>query len=132
MVFFFKKKLRYQKSKISTKFHRLLFLFYFLAFLEFCFLFLLSNLVQILWNFLQCFIGRVRDFTSDFQKILKVLLKKNIDMSNNFFFQNSAVYYLFFQFFIIFDILFSISSICTCQKIPKFFIFFYFIVQRFY
>ena len=29
--FFFKKKLRYLKSKISTKFHRLLFLFYFFS-----------------------------------------------------------------------------------------------------
>jgi len=31
MVFFFKRKLRYLKSKISTKFHRLLFLFYFFS-----------------------------------------------------------------------------------------------------
>jgi len=37
------------------------------------------------------------------------------------FFQNFAVYSLFF-FIIIFDILFSISSICSCQKILKFFI----------
>jgi len=33
-----------------------------------------------------------------------------------FFFQTSAVYYLFVYFFIIFDILFSISSICICKK----------------
>ena len=44
--FFFKKKLRYQKSKISTKFHRFLFLFYFLKFLAFCFLFHVSKLIQ--------------------------------------------------------------------------------------
>ena len=52
------------------------FFFIFLAFFEFCFLFHLSKLGQKLWNFLWCFIGRIRDFTSDFWKILKVLLKK--------------------------------------------------------
>ena len=45
MVFFFKK-LRYLVSKVSTKFHRLLFRFIFLAFFAFCLLFHLSKLVQ--------------------------------------------------------------------------------------
>jgi len=49
--------------------------FIFLAFLAFCFLFHLSKLIQKWWNLLWCFIGRIRDFTSDFWKILKVLLK---------------------------------------------------------
>jgi len=98
--------------------------FTFLAFLAFCFLFHLSKLVKKLWNFLLCFIGRVRDFTNAFWKILKVLLKK-ILICEVIFFQNSAVYYLFFYFFIIFDILFSISSIWTCQKIIEIFMFFY-------
>jgi len=39
-----------------------------------------------------------------------------------FFFENFAVYYLFI-FFIIFDILFSIPSICTCQKILEIYLF---------
>jgi len=52
LYFFFKKKLGYLKSKISTKFHRLLFLFIFLAFLAFFFLFHLSKLVKKLWNLL--------------------------------------------------------------------------------
>jgi len=65
--------------------------------LAFCFLFHLSKLVQELWNFLWCFIWSVRDFTSDFWKILKVFLKKYWYVKY-FFFQNSAVYYLFFYF----------------------------------
>jgi len=47
-----------------------------------------------------------------------------------FFFQNFAVYYLFlFYFFIIFDILFSIPSICTCQKILVIFIFLFYVLE---
>jgi len=38
-----------------------------------------------------------------------------------FFFQTSAIYYCFFYFF---DILFSISSIGTCQQILEIFMFF--------
>jgi len=74
--------------------------------LAFSFLFHLSKLVQKLWTFLWWFIGRVRDFTSDFWKILKVLLKKILICEIFFFFQNSAIYYLLFIFFFIFDILF--------------------------
>jgi len=91
------------------------FFFIFLAFLTFCFLFLVSKLVQKLWNFLWCFIGRLRDFTNNLWKFLKVLLKK-ILICEIFFFQNFTVYYLVFYSFFIFDILFSISSICTCEK----------------
>jgi len=102
------------------------FFLFFLAFLAFCFLFHLSKLVQKLWNFLWWFIVRVIDFSSDFWKILKVLLKKNIDMWNILFFQNSAVYYLLFIFSIFLTFCFSISSICTCQKILEIFMFFLF------
>jgi len=42
--FFSQKKLRYMKSRISTKFHHLLFLFNFLAFLAFFFYFTYLNL----------------------------------------------------------------------------------------
>ena len=97
MVYFLKKKLRYLKSKISTKFHCLLFYFIFSAFLHFFFQFQLSKLVQKLWNFLQWFIGRVRDFTNDFWKILKVFLKKAL-ICEIFFFQNFALHYFFFYF----------------------------------
>jgi len=47
MVFFLKKKLRYLKSKISTKFHRLLFLFlFFQHFWLFVFYFTYPNLLK--------------------------------------------------------------------------------------
>ena len=121
MIFLFQKKLRYLKSRISIKFHRLLFFLLF-QHLAFFFLFHLSKLIKKLWNFLWCFIGRVRDFTNDFWKILKVLFQK-ILICETIFFQNSVVYYLFFYFFIIFDILFSILSICICQKILDIFMF---------
>jgi len=101
------------------------FFFIFLAFFAFCFLFHLSKLFQKLWNFLWCFIGRVKDFNNDMWKILKVFLKQ-ILICEIFFFQNFAVYYLFFYFFIIFDILFSISSIWTCQQILEILMLFYF------
>jgi len=71
-------------------------------------------------------------FTNDFWKILKVLLEKKILICEIFFFQNFAVYYFFFYFFIIFDVLFSIWSICTCKKILEIFRFFYFMDLKFY
>jgi len=101
----FIKKLRYLKSKISTKFHRLLFFSIFLAFLAFSFVFHLSKLVQHLWNFLWWFIGRVREFTSDFWKILKVLLKNYWYEKYSFFSKFYGLLFVFY-FFIIFDILF--------------------------
>ena len=51
LCFFFQKKLRYLKSRILRKFHRLLFLFYFLAFLAFFFQFHLSKFVNKICNF---------------------------------------------------------------------------------
>ena len=99
------------------------FFFIFLAFLAFCFLFHLSKLVQKLWNFLYCFIGTVRDFTHDFWKILKVLLKE-IWIYEIIFFSKFWCLLFVFYFFIIFDILFSISPICTCQQILEIFMFF--------
>ena len=119
-------RLRYLKYKISTKFHNLLFLFYFFSIF---FLFHLFKLVPKLFNVLWCFIGRVRDFTNGIWKILKVPLKKI--WICEFFFLNSAIYYLVFYFFIIVDILFSISSIWTCQQILEILILFYFMDKRF-
>jgi len=72
-----------------------------------------------LWNFLWCFIGRIRDFTNDFWKILKVPLKNYIHMWNILFSKFCDL-----LFFFIFDILFSIWSICTCQKVLEIFMFF--------
>jgi len=90
--------MRYLKSKISPKFHPLLF---FLAFLTFFFSISPIQTCQKIWKFLYCFIGRIRDFTNEFWKFLEVLLK-NIDIWNQFFCQNSMVDYLFFFILLLF------------------------------
>jgi len=48
--------------------------------------------------------------------------KKNIDMRNIFLSKFCGLLFIYFYFFNIFDILFSISSICTCQQILEIFI----------
>jgi len=122
--FFFKKNWDIWNPKFQQNSIVYYFFFIFSGILAFCFLFHLSKRVQKLWNFLLCFIGRVRDFTNDFWKNLKILFKKILICE--FFFQNSTVYYLFLYFFIIFEILFSILSICTCQKVLEILMFFLF------
>ena len=104
--------MRYLKSKISTKFYRLQFRFY--IFTIFGILFSVSPIQTCLkiMEFLVVFYWKCKRFYQRFLKNSKSCLKKNIDMWN-IFFQNSTVYYLFLYFFI-FDILFSICSICTC------------------
>ena len=124
MVFFSKKNWDISNPKFQQNSIVYYFFFIFLAFFEFCFLFHLSILGQKLWNFLWCFIGRIRDFTSDFWKILKLLLRKYWYVKY-FLFQNFAVYYLFFYFFIIFDIYFEFR-LSSCQKILEIFRFLYF------
>ena len=76
-----------------------------------------------MWNFLQCFIGRVRHFTNNFWKILKVLLKKILICEILSFPKFYGLLFVFL-FFFIFHILFSISSIYTCQKVIEIFMFF--------
>ena len=74
-----------------------------------------------------CFIGRVRYFTNDFWQILKVLLKKNIDMWNILFFLNSAVYYLFFYFFYYFwHFIFNFFYLYLSKNSRKFDIFLFY------
>jgi len=86
------------------------FFFNFLAFLAFCFLFHVPYHVQQLSNFCWCFIGSVRDFTNDFWKFLKVLLKK-ILICKIIFFQNFAVYYFIFLLFSKFYFQFRLSVV---------------------
>ena len=116
--------IKYQQNSIVYYFF-----FIFLAFLAFCFLFHLSKLVLKLLNFLWCFIWRVRDFNNDMWKILKVLLKQILICEIFFFFKN---FRFTICFFFILDILFSISSIWTCQQILEILILFYFMDKRFY
>jgi len=77
------------------------FFFTFLAFLALCSLFHVPKLIQKLWNFLWCFIGRVRDFTNNFWKFLKVLLKKILICEICFFpkFCDLLFVFLFFYYF---------------------------------
>ena len=124
--FFFKKNWdisnpKFQRNSIAYYFFLIL-----LAFFEFCFLFHISKLGRKLWNILWCFIRTIRDFTSDFWKILKVLLKK-ILICEIFFISQFCILLFVFLFFYYFWHLFSISSTCTCQKILETFRFFYFI-----
>jgi len=90
----------------------------------------LQNCPKIM-EFFVVFYWKGWDFTLDFCKILKVLLKKYWYVKYTFFFKFCGLLFVFY-FFIIFDILFSISSICTCQKILEIFMFFYFMDYRFY
>ena len=129
---FFRKKLRYLKSKISTKFKRLLFLFYFFRIFDILFSISPIQTCPKIMEFFEVFYWKGQSFTNNFWKILKVLLKKIQICELLFFCKILGLLFVFLIFFIIFDILFSISSICTCQKIIEIFILFYFMDQRFY
>ena len=112
----FIKKLRYLKSKISKKFNCLLFLFYFFSIFDI--FFSISPILtcpKIMKFFVVFCIGRVRDFTNDLWKILKVLFKK-ILICEILFSKFWALLFVFY-FFNIFDFLISISFICTCEKV---------------
>ena len=118
-VFFFKKNWDIWNPKFQKNFIDYYFFFIFLAFLAFCFLFHLSKVFQKLWNFLKCFIARVRDFTNDLWKILKVHLKK-ILICEIIFFQNSAVYFLFFIFLLFSTFYFLFRVYVRVKKFEKF------------
>ena len=123
--------MRYLNSKFLTKFHRLLFLFFF-AFLAFCFLFHLSILVQKLWNFLYCFIVRIINLIREFRKILKFLLKKiEIPYIQNIF-RIPSFNICFLNFLVFLTSLFSILPVYGFQKNCKIFVLFYCMDPRFY
>jgi len=125
--FFFKNNWDIWNPKFQQNSTVYYFLFIFLEVFAFCFLFHLSKLVQKLWNFLQCFIGRVRYFTNDLWKIVKVLFKKIFICEIIFFFQNSALYNLFFLFFLLFlTFYFQFRLSVLVKKFYKFLRFFYF------
>ena len=97
----------------------------FLAFFAFYFLLHLSKLVQNLWNFLWWFIGRVREFTSDFWKILKVLLKNYWYVKYSFFSKFYGLLFVFY-FFIIFDIwFFNFVYLYMSKHSRNFYVLFY-------
>jgi len=100
------------------------FFFIFLAFLAYWLLFHVPKLIQKLWNFWWCFVGMVRDFTNNFWKFLKVLLKKYW-YAKSFFFQNSAIYYLFFYFFYFWHFIFNFVYMYLSKNARNFYVFFY-------
>jgi len=78
---FFEKKLRYLKSKISTKFHCLLFFFLVFQHLwHFFFNFTYPTLSKNYEIFCSVLFERLEILPTIFWKILKVISKKNIDM----------------------------------------------------
>jgi len=117
--FFFKKKLRYLKSKISTKFHRLLFLFYFFSIFGILFSISPIQTCPKIMKFFVVFFWKGKRFYQRFLENSKSSFKKNNDIWN-FFFQNSAVYYFFF---LTFYFQFRLSVLVKkMQEIFKFFI----------
>ena len=125
--FFFGKKLRYLKSKISTKFHCLL--FFFLVFQHFWHFFSISPIHTCLkiTGFFVVFYWKGKRFYQQFLENSKSSFKKTL-ICEIFFFKFCGLLFIFL-FFIIFDILFSISSICTCQKVQEIFIFLFYFVD---
>jgi len=99
------KKLRYLKSKISKKFHCLLFLFYFFSIFGIFFsISPIQTCPKIMEFFVVFYIERVRDFTNDLWKILKVLFKKILICEILFFkILSFTICFLFFYYFWLFN-----------------------------
>jgi len=100
----FIKKLRYLKSKISKKFRSLLFLFYFFSIFGIFFsISPFQTCLKIMKFFVVFYIRRVRDFTNDLWKILKVLFKKILICEILFFkIWGFTICFLFFLLFLTF------------------------------
>ena len=101
MVFFFKKKFRYLKSRIRTKFHRLLFIFN--SFIIFGIYFSISP-IQTCQKIIEIFVVFQSKEQTFFQQILNISQSSftKIEICEIFFFQNSVVQYLIFFIFLIF------------------------------
>ena len=126
--FFFKKKLRYLKSIISTKFHRLLFLFYY--FWHFLFNFVYLYLLKNSGNFYVLLFYGLEILSKIFGKSWNIFLK-NIDIWNLKLFTNFIIYDLFFLLPFLTSF-FPISPNQTCQKIVNIFVVLYYTDYRFY
>jgi len=125
---FFSKKLRYLKSIISTKFHRLLFLFYY--FWHFLFNFSYLYLLKNSGNFYVLLFYGLEILSKIFGKSWNIFLKK-IDIWNPKLFTNFIIYYLFFLLPFLTPF-FPISPNQTCQKIVNIFVVLYYTDYRFY
>ena len=123
MVFLFQKKSRYLKSRISTKFHHLVFLFYFFSIFVIFFSISPIQTCQKIRKFFVVFYSKDQKF---YQRILEISKSSftKIEICEIFFFQNSTVYYLFFYFFIIFAIFFQYRLSVLFKNFWKFLCFF--------
>jgi len=112
----------------NLKFQQNSIVYYFILFFQhFCIFFSISTIQTCpkIMKFFAVIYWKGKRFYQRFLENSKSFFKKSINMWNIFFSKFCASLFLFL-FFIIFDILFSISSICTCQKILEIFIFFLF------
>jgi len=101
------------------------FFFIFLAFLALCFLFHVPKLLPKLWNFFWCFIGRVGDFTNNFWKILKVLLKK-ILICEIFIFKILWFTIWFFTFLLFLTFYFQFRLLYLSKNATNFYVFLFY------
>jgi len=124
LCFVCQKKLRYLKSKICNKIPSFTISFlFFQHFLHFVFYSTYPNLSKHYGIFLCCFIGRIRDFTNDFWKILKVLLKKLL-ICEFFFSKFCGLQFVFLFFYYIWLFNFQFRLYVLAKKFYKFFGFF--------
>jgi len=119
------------KYKLSTKFHRSLFLFYF--FIIFSILFSISPVQT--WSkiieFFVVFYWKGWRFYQWFQENSKSSFKKNINMWKNYVFQNSTIYYLFFYFLLFLTFYFQFRLAVLVNKFYKFLRFFILWIREF-
>jgi len=114
-MIFFPKKLRYLKSRISTKFHHLLFIFYFLAFLAFIFY---ISPIQTCRKTMEFFIMFYSKDLKFYQRILEI--------SNSSFTKIEICEISFFVFLLFLKFTFQSRLFELGNKFWKIYMFFYF------
>ena len=102
------------------------FFYIFLAFLAYWLLFHVPKPVQKLWNFLWCFVGRVRDFTNNFLEISKGSFKKILICEIFFFFKILRFTICFFIFFYFWHFIFNFVYMCLSKNARNFYVFLFY------
>jgi len=116
----FIKKLRYLKSKISTKFHRLLFLFYFFSIFGIFFAISRTQTCAKIMEIFVVFYWKGSRFYQQFLEISKSSFKKNIDMWNMFFFSKFCDLLFVFLFFLFLTFIFNFVYLYLSKNAAKF------------
>ena len=117
MVFFFKKELRYLKSKISTKFHRLLFRFYFFRIFRILFSVSPIQTCSKIMEFFVVFYWKGQRFYQRFLKNSKSSFKKILICEIIFF---PKFYCLLFIFLLFLTFYFQFRLSVLVKKLQKF------------